>query len=164
MPKISMTLNSKSIDSALKEVKRYREKVSSLGAEIVKIATEKGAETAKEMVLYMNAYDSGELHDGIIGEANGKTGFIISTAPHSAYVEMGTGVVGAGSPNPNNTVPGWEYDVNEHGEYGWWYIGKDGRRHWTKGMPSRPFMYETAEQLRQSVPYIVEEALKDGGK
>ena len=25
---------------------------------------------------------------------------------------------------------------------------KDGKRHWTKGMPSRPFMYETAQYLR----------------
>ena len=33
------------------------------------------------------------------------------------------------------------------GEKGWFYF-KNGEWHWTKGMPSRPFMYNTASELR----------------
>ena len=53
---------------------------------------------------------------------------------------------------------GWKYDVNDHGEAGWWYptdddnliryTAPDGKTYgWTKGMASRPFMYETAKEL-----------------
>lgn len=74
---------------------------------------------------------------------------------------MGTGVVGAQNPNPNNSVPGWVYDVNEHGEAGWVYFKeKDGKYHWTKGIPSRPYMYDTAQILRDSIPDVAKEELE----
>ncbi|MGN1108684.1 MAG: hypothetical protein ACI4RK_04810 [Oscillospiraceae bacterium] len=57
-----------------------------------------------------------------------------------------------------------KYDINQHGELGWWYptdsadpnpykyTAKNGTTYaWTRGMPSRPFMYETAQMLRASV-------------
>ena len=148
------------MDNAIQRVEDYQKKVDSLGENVTKRLTEDGVSQAKEMAMYMNAYDSGELVGGIVAEYRDKKGYIHSTAPHSAFVEMGTGVVGAGSPNPNGTVPGWVYDVNEHGEKGWFYIGRDGKRHWTKGMPSRPYMYDTAQILKQSVQYVVEDELK----
>lgn len=159
MPKIKLKLSTDSINQALKEVKAYQKKVDRAGAEIVKVATEMGVEEAKNQALYMNAYDSGDLVNGIVAEYRDGKGYIHSTAMHTMFVEMGTGVTGKNS--PGSTIPGWEYDINEHGEEGWYYYDKDGKRHWTKGMPSRPFMYETAKTLRQSIPWIVEGVLKD---
>lgn len=159
MPRIKISLDPKSIDKAIKQTKAYRDKVASLDKKIVSAATEMGADTAKDLAMYMNAYDSGELVNGIQARVDDPThGRVVSTAPHSAFVEMGTGIVG--QQNPGETIPGWRYDVNEHGEEGWWYIGSDGKPHWTKGMPSRPFMYETARMLRDSIPWIVEGELK----
>ena len=145
----------------MKELEDYQKKVEGLGPGIVKAATEEGVEEAKNQALYMNAYDSGELVNGILGEVQDEKGRVMSTAPHSIFVEFGTGIRGKQSPYPVNPPIGWQYDVNEHGEAGWGYTGDDGKKHWTKGMPSRPFMYNTAQILRQSLPWIAEEVLQD---
>lgn len=160
MPKISIGLDSESINKALKEIKAYQKKVENAGPELVKRLTEEGTQQAKEMAMYMNAYDSGELVNGIVGSYQGNSGLIESTAPHSGYVEFGTGIKGKENQHPNPGLANWKYDVNEHGEAGWWYWGDDGQWHWTKGMPSRPYMYDTATILKQSVPYVAEEVLK----
>lgn len=108
----------------------------------------------------MDAYDSGELYNSIHEVSNGNVGYVIADAAHAAFVCFGTGVVGANNPHPEVAIAGWKYDVNSHGELGWWYIGKDGEAHWTKGMPSRPYMYNTAQQLRQMVIPAAKEAMK----
>lgn len=156
MPKIKFSLNPDSIGKALAELEAYQKKVEDLGPGIVKAATELGVEEAKNQALFMNAYDTGELVNSIVGEVRDEKGHIMSTAPHGKFVEFGTGIRGKQSPYPVNPPIGWQYDVNEHGEAGWWYIGDDGKQHWTKGMPSRPFMYDTAQSLRQSLPWIAE--------
>ena len=108
----------------------------------------------------MNAYDSGELYNSIHAEQKSGVGYVIADAAHAAFVCFGTGIVGKNNQHPNIAIAGWKYDVNDHGELGWWYIGRDGRAHWTKGMPSRPYMYNTAQQLRQIVIPAAKEALK----
>ena len=119
-----------------------------------------GVEIAKMNVSDMNAYDSGELYNSIHGKSNGNVGYVIADAAHAAFVCFGTGIMGANDPHPNIAIAGWRYDVNGHGELGWWYIGRDGKAHWTKGMPSRPYMYQTAQVLRQMVIPAAKEALK----
>lgn len=71
------------------------------------------------------------------------------------YVEYGTGMVGSSNSHPDATAAGWRYDVNSHGDLGWWYPttandtnptkkeSGDGFIAWTQGVKSRPFMYET---------------------
>lgn len=71
---------------------------------------------------------------------------VYTNCPYAAYVEFGTGVIGENSPHPDTSIAGWKYDINDHGEAGWIYF-KDGKRHWTNGMPARPFMFETAQYL-----------------
>lgn len=161
MPKYKANLSAVSIDDLIANVSAYRDKVKDLAPKIVKKAVESGVEEAKDQALYMSAYDTGELVGGIVGEVDGSKGYIVSTAPHSKFVEFGTGIRGKQSPYPVQPPVGWHYDVNEHGEAGWWYPGKDGKYHWTKGMPSRPYMYDTAQAIRQSLPYIADGILND---
>lgn len=156
MKVIKCALTADSLDHAIEELKAYRDAVEQASAAVVKRITEDGAKQAQELVSYMNAVDTGELMGSIVGEAQEKRGVIRATAGHAAYVEFGTGVVGAGSPHP----VGWEYDIHGHGEKGWNYIGDDGRLHWTKGMPSRPYMWDTAQMLAEAVPDIVAEVLQ----
>lgn len=158
MPTIKVDLSASSIDRALQELEAYQKKIEKLGENVVKRLTEDGKKTAQDIAMYMNAYDTGELVSGIVSDYSDGKGYIRTTAPHSAYVEFGTGVVGSGSPHPQASEY-WAYDVNEHGVKGWFYIGRDGKRHWTNGMPSRPFMYDTAQTLRESVQYVVEDEL-----
>lgn len=145
-----------SIDRALEALERYKEKIERNKEKLSQKMAEAGAAEAKNVAMYFNAYDSGQLVDGIVAEQEKNDWRIHSTAPHSAFVEMGTGVRGEREPNPNKSYPGWEYDVNKHGDAGWWYTGDDGKSHWTKGMPSRPFMYDTAQIMKESVGYIAE--------
>lgn len=160
MPRIVFKLNAASVDAALKAVKEYQRKVQDSADEIARKLTEQGVSLARLNASYMNIYDSGELVNGIESQYSSGKGFVVSTATHSIFCEFGTGVVGANSPHPNIALAGWSYDVNQHGELGWWYIGRDGQAHWTKGMPSRPYMYETAKMLRNMVVPIAKEVFK----
>lgn len=160
MPKITLQLNSKSINKALSQLKAYQKKVESAGENLTHKLTEQGVSLAQLNASYMSIYDTGELVNGIDSDYRGGKGYVVSTAPHSAFAEFGTGVRGANSPHPNPGLAGWRYDVNEHGEEGWWYMGDDGAWYWTAGMPSRPYMYDTAQQLKQFVIPLAKETLK----
>ncbi len=160
MPKYSMKLNEQSINQLLEDLKAYRSKVKKAPEQIVHQLTEQGVSLAQQNAAYMDIYDSGELVNGIVSEYKSKTsGVVASTAEHSAFCEFGTGVVGAGQPHPE-PAPGWQYDVNEHGEEGWWYYDENGKKWWTKGMPSRPYMYDTARMMRQQIVPVAKEVLK----
>ena len=161
MPTIKAKLSGESLERAIKQLKDYTQKVKKAPDQIVKAMTKQGVEIAKEEVQLFGAVTSGELLEGIVEEYHGKKGYVHSTAPHSALVEMGSGVIGARNPNGNGTVPGgWQgYDIHNHGDAGWWYPGRDGRRHWTKGMPSRPYMYNTAQMLRRHYADIAREVM-----
>lgn len=160
MKTIRIRLNEKSINDAITELNEYRQKVEKAAEEIVYRLTEEGVSLAQMNAAYMNIYDSGELVNGIESQYSGNKGFVISTATHSVFCEFGTGVVGANNPHPEVAILGWKYDVNQHGELGWWYYDKNGEARWTKGMPSRPYMYDTAKMLRNRVVPIAKEVLK----
>lgn len=159
MPTIKLKLNTESLNRALKELKAYQKKVDAAGQNLTHSLTEQGVALAQLNASYMSIYDTGELVRGIDSQYQGDKGYVVSSAPHSAFAEFGTGIVGATSPHPNPTLAGWKYDVNQHGEEGWWYW-KDGEWHWTAGMPSRPYMYDTAQMLRQMVVQTAKEVLK----
>lgn len=157
--KCKVKLSVESIDQALKQVKTYQKKVEKSGENLTRKLTEQGVSLAKQNAAYMNIYDSGELVNKIDSQYDGDTGKIVSGAAHSAFCEFGTGIVGKGNQHPE-PAPGWVYDVNEHGEAGWWYYDDQGNKRWTKGMPSRPYMYDTARMLRKMVEPMAKEVLK----
>jgi phage gpG-like protein len=160
LKKITIQLSEESIKAAIKELNKYKRELSQKANLLVQRLVEAGVEIAKQEVLTLGAFDSGELHDSLDGlmYTDGARGIIFTNCGHCAFVEFGTGVVGAASPHP--TLP-WQYDVNDHGEKGWvYYDEKQGRFRWTKGMPSRPYMYLTARQLEEKVGEIVRDVFK----
>ena len=160
MKKITIQLSEASIKAAIKELNAYKRELSQKARILVQRLVEAGVEIAKQEVKVLGAFDSGELHDSLDGlmYTDGAHGIIFTNCGHAAFVEFGTGVVGAGSPHP--TMP-WQYDVNAHGEAGWvYYDEKQGRFRWTKGMPSRPYMYLTAKQLEEKVVEIARDVFK----
>lgn len=120
-----------------------------------------GVILAKTKIAEKDAVFTGELYDSMNlrkGDAiyNGSQWIIYTDCPWALYVEFGTGIVGSQNPHPLPGVANWKYDINEHGESGWFYF-RDGEWHWTKGMPSRPFMYETTLELPEKVNRIARE-------
>lgn len=148
MKKIKMTLDPASIQQAIDEVQQYKKQLKDRLNELMTMLVDQGVEIAKVQIASMDAVYTGDLQNSIEGAFDPGTGIgiIKAGALYAVYVEFGTGVVGAGSPHP--APEGWKYDMNNHGESGWWYFNtRDGKWHWTQGMKSRPFMYNTARQL-----------------
>ena len=172
MPTISFTLDKNSIHKAIRELKDAFEEsldmekyINGLLEEAYTYATEH----LLDLSLYSNTdmtkvvnkleikkYDPVTKSGSLIlhgGEGADNVGF---------FVEFGTGVVGLAHQHPESYKAGWGYDDYGHGEKGWWYPTTEGDlnpykwtdpegqlRAWTKGMPSRPFMYDTMLWLRQ---------------
>lgn len=158
MKTISFSLDAKSIEKAIREVEKYREDLKVACQELIARLTDEGTQIAKMQVVSLGAFDTGELESSIMGyySPNLRAGVIKTDAWHALFVEYGTGVVGKSSQHPMPN--GWEYDVNNHGEKGWVYHSdRDGRFHWTKGMPSRPYMYNTMRELERRLKDIASE-------
>lgn len=150
MKKIRFSLSENEIDRAILEIEQYKSDLSNKVMRLVEALTDQGVEIAKIQVKELEAFYTGELEASIVGYFSpaAGVGIIKAGAPYAVYVEFGTGVVGASSPHPKGVGGG--YDVNKHGDAGWWYFNdRDGRMHWTKGMESRPFMYNTVRELER---------------
>lgn len=110
-----------------------------------------------------------------ISKVNGGL-FISVGSDHAMFVEFGTGIVGAGSPHPDTSFEDvyWDYDINGHGEKGWWYpttasdpnpVKKfDAKKNqwfgFTRGMESRPFMYNTWRYTRNIATKMINKHLR----
>lgn len=159
---IKVKLEPKSIENAITELQMYKEDLERRVILLVKKLTERGAVIARAKVVEMGAYYTGELLNSIdsyyFAFGGAPVGFIRVNADYGMFVEFGTGIVGENGPHhPAEEVFGWEYDVNQHGEVGWLFPTDDGTYRRTRGQASRPFMYETALQLRDEFPAIVKE-------
>ena len=162
MKAIKVRLSAEGVKQAVQELREYQAKVQAAASAIVAALASAGEEFAVAAVLPFA--ETGQLASSIKAETSGNVGFVKCSCGYAVYVECGTGIKGAGSPHPDTAILGWKYDINQHGELGWWYptdnadpnpykyTAKNGTTYaWTRGMPSRPFMYETAQMLRASV-------------
>lgn len=161
--------SSKSIQNAIKDIQKQEQEIIRKTKLLAQRLAEEGVQVATVQISAMGAVDTGELVDSInLKEGtvltNGSRWIVYTNCPYAPFVEFGTGIVGQGSPHPNpqpvvgqNGVTYSSYDQNNHGDDGWFYIGDDGKRHWTKGMPSRPFMYNTTYDLYYKVYAIANE-------
>lgn len=162
MKAIKVRLSAEGVKQAVQELREYQAKVQAAASAIVEALASAGEEFAVAAVLPFA--ETGQLASSIKAETGGNVGFVKCSCGYAVYVEFGTGIKGAGSPHPDTAILGWKYDINQHGELGWWYptdnadpnpykyTAKNGTTYaWTRGMPSRPFMYETAQMLRASV-------------
>ena len=87
---------------------------------------------------------------------------VYTNKAYAAFVEFGTGVVGERSPRTYNANIEWQYDVNQHGDNGWWYyIGNE--KHWTKGQVASEYMYKAYQDLEASYQLIAERIFREEG-
>lgn len=163
---ISVSLSEKSFRDASKEILKYKKEIIAKCRMFAERLAERGVEIAQMKIQSQNAVYTGELWASIQKTPGmvlqyGSTYIVYTDCPWAKYVEFGTGITGSQNPHPNASVSGWKYDVNEHGESGWFYY-RDGEWHWTKGMPSRPFMYETDLDLILEISKIAKEVFGNG--
>lgn len=159
--KIIFGLSTKEINRAIRELEQYKKELNRKTSLLIEALTDRGVEIAKAQIRELGAVYTGELEESITGYFNPtvQVGIIRAGAPYAIYVEFGTGIVGASSPHP--APAGWRYDVNNHGEAGWWYFNdRDQKWHWTKGIESRPFMYNTVQILERESVRIAKEVFR----
>lgn len=150
---IHMTLDPESIDAAIKEIERFKNQLKPAMQCLLDYLGQKGVEIARAELIFFDdpAFRTGALSDSMIyrTKENGDVEVVAGeglqdgyTPPQSyaMYVEYGTGIYGA--------------DLNNHGLEGWWYPApwgtwnKNGTTYaWTNGMPPRPFMGNTLNDL-----------------
>ena len=163
MPKrIKIRLTGESIDQAIAEVNAYRDEIVRITRELGEELVADGINIAKMRITSYDAIETGALLGSVQGVFDASTGrgFIRVGTDHAAFVEYGTGIIGANpwrSDKPYSTAEpkpdGWTYDVNNHGDAGWVY--GVGHRRWTKGQPPRPFMWETFNELCDKATLMV---------
>ena len=158
----------KSIEKALGELTIYERKFNSKLDEFMAKLAQRGVDIAKDKIKTYDAIFTGELLNNIRAEQRGDCYLIISDTEHTAYVEFGTGQLGKVDGykyfNKLKTPVAWDYASGRQVQisdepllwgdytippntYFWFYWGDDQRWHLTHGLPSRPFMYETAMEL-----------------
>ena len=166
---IKIDLNEKgSLEKGIKDLKAYKKRVQDKTSLLVQKLTDYGAEIVRIKIVSMGAYYSGELLSGVSGYYSPtlNAGFVKVSSDYVAFVEFGTGVVGQNSPHKNGeylALAAWQYATGpkifttKNGRAGWIYPTDDGGFRFTEGMPSRPFMYETALELEGNLNRIAQE-------
>lgn len=165
------------ITKAIEELQAWEKDFQIKVDNLAQALAEKGVEIGKGKILSYPAVFSGELVENLHFEKKTDCVYaIISDTDHSAFVEFGTGQLGSVVPYPYPfppDMPSWDYNVGEYIQYAeedlmwgdkvvpkgtyYWFYFKDGAWHLTQGMPSRPFMYETAMDLPKEVAKIAKE-------
>ena len=166
---IRIDLNQKgSLEKGIKDLNNYKKRIQRNTSLLVQKLTDYGAEIARIKIVNMGAIYSGELLSGVSGYYSPtlNAGFVRVASDHVAFVEFGTGVVGQNSPHKNGeylSLAAWNYATGakifttKDGRVGWIYPTDDGGFRFTEGMPSRPFMYETALELQSKFEQLAKE-------
>lgn len=168
MKNITVKLDPKSIDAAIKELNAYKKEIETKAKRLVQRLIDEGANIARVKIQSMDAVDNGDLLSGVDGYFSPllNAGFVRVSSDHVAFVEFGTGMVGMAIPHPNAeylSKASWGYATGQKifttkdGVPGWIYPTDDGGFQFTAGTESRPFMYETALELQREFERIARE-------
>lgn len=164
----------KSIEDAIKGLQSYQDYLTYKCQLLAEKLAQRGVEIARVQVAELDAIFKRDLIESIHSEyetsvRGGGIWAVVAGTDHAMFVEFGTGVIGKAQPYKGTLPEGvtWEYASGKtirqlaDGRYGWFYKGKDGNWYFTEGMPSRPFMYNTANELRSIVISTAKEVFKD---
>lgn len=163
-----------SIVNAMKELTVYKNSLQNKVNEIALRLADLGVDCAISNLVSYQALFTGELISSIhqrkiLAQGNQAIYLVVADSEHACFVEFGTGYKGLANPYPTAVPPG-NYggytgyvsgaqilENAKKGLYGWYYPGDDGKWYFTEGMPSRPFMYDTANELYKAAYKIVRE-------
>ena len=161
-------LDPDSIDKAIEEVEAYLNNIEEQAAVLVQELTQMGRIRAMDLV----PIQTGEALNSITAyfDSENNRG-VIQAGGYCKYIEFGTGVLGLGSQHPSPeylAIMQWAYNsgatifTTKDGREGWYYPTDDGSWRFTQGMPSRPFMFETAQYLKKEASRVAREVFGNG--
>ena len=157
-----------SIDEAIKRLDEKEREIEENAAVLTQLLTDLGVRTAKDLVPVY----TGEALNSIVGYMDGNRG-VIQAGGYCKFIEFGTGVKGEAQSHPSAewiAIMNWAYGVGgtifttKDGRTGWFYPADDGTWKFTEGMPSRPFMFDTALELKHKALEMAKEVFGGGGK
>ena len=167
---ITMTLDPASIDRAIAELKRYRDRVKRLTKEL------------RSRVAYAIARDASAVFnsataDDLIGEGvvtgsvdvevkqeGANTTIVIANGEDAVFMEFGAGVYHNGSvgSSPNSLGSGLGFTIGSYGlgngmKEVWGFYGEDGKLHLTHGTPASMPMYRALMTVIDDIADIARE-------
>lgn len=155
--KYNVSLSSSDIKEMVEELVRIREGTKAYARNVTNSLLDTAVGDAVRNLEQMSGQTGYEpthkIADSIVketvlstGERSNWSGKVVVNDPAGAYAEYGTGVVGLKHKHP---MPiGWNYDSKKHGNKGWFYKDDAGVRYWTRGQRSKPFLYNSMQELR----------------
>lgn len=171
MKTINVKLDPHSIEKAIQELQEYKAEIERRVELLVKTLTEQGAELARAKLLEYGAYHLGDLYSSIEGVITEDYGVIRVNSEYALFIEFGTGPIGAKNSHPSGegvTYKNEPWYTKADGKpmdlwYGWDPIElEDGTIIYkTYGQKSKPFMWETAQQLRENLEQTAKEIFND---
>ena len=146
--RIKIELSKQSLERAKKLIQKFANEYEQGIKDAIRTATEAMYEKVLEYCHDSEIYNH---IDAIHWEYNEETniGRVWTNDWVLLFNEYGTGVVGSQNPHPN--ANGWTYDMNQHGERGWYYPKGDGTYGWTKGLPSKHMFYDAFEDIKDLI-------------
>lgn len=171
MKKITVNLSSKGIDEAIKQLQDYKKSIKEKSQLLIQKLGDYGLEICRAKIVEMDINDTGKLLSTVNGyyNPNLNSGFITVDCDYAVFVEFGTGTRGMGKPYPAGEIMaevgyqymgGTKYVTLLDGRIGWYYPVGDGTWRFTEGLTSRPFMYETALEMRRKLDSLIKEVFK----
>lgn len=167
MKHIKFRLDTGEIIRATRELEAYKAEIKEKSRTLVKALIDEGLVILRAKILEMNINDTGELYNSADGyySPSLNAGIIRVDCQYAVFVEFGTGTVGQKSPYIGEAMAqlgykycgGTHYFTTRDGRIGWIYPTDDGEFRFTEGMPSRPFMYETAKELEKALDRKIKE-------
>lgn len=170
---IHVSLDSASIDAAIVELERYKERI------------ERKTDELRERVAYFIAKDASavfntaaaedDLREGVITghvevsveRKDAKTIVVFADGKDAIFMEFGAGVYYNGavgtSPNPWGIGLGYtigSYSRHKPGKEVWAYYDESGNVHLTHGTPASMPLYRAVQSVRQDILSIAREVFK----
>lgn len=154
-----MEIKIKGIDETIDYLNRYQKSIIDKQKKLIMLLSARGYEIMTNEINSLHMpFSKNELINGCSFDYEDTHATVYVISNHAIFVEFGTGITGSWSPHPDNKI-GYAYDINNHGYDGWYYYDEEGE-HWTRGMPSRSFVYITAQQLRDELIIIAREVFQ----
>lgn len=163
---IKVKLDPQSIAEAIKEIEDYKADLERRVRLLLKRLTDDGVQIAKAKVVEHGIIHDAELTNSIHGYVSValNAGFIRVDDEHAVFFEFGTGPKGESNPHPlggSYKSEGWFTKADGKpmdSLYGWKPLGNGENTYfYTEGQTAKPFMYETAQKLKDEFPRIVKE-------
>ena len=106
---------------------------------------EQAVSHAKSIITRNKRVDTGMMRNSVAKGVVGETAYIGTNMPYAVYHELGTGIYasqGGGRRTP------------------WTFVGRDGKRHWTRGVKPIHFIRDAIADHEAEYRQIIEQEMK----